>query len=70
MTALVLHVQSTMFDGHWMTGGVVSAFTVTVKLHVLRLVQSSVAVQVTVVVPTGNSFPELGSQTTTGVGSR
>ena len=47
--ALVVHVHKTMFDGHWMTGGVVSAFTVMVKMQVLRLVQSSVAVQVTVV---------------------
>ncbi len=44
-----------------------SVLTVTVKLQVLRFVQSSVAVQVTVVVPTGNWVPETGLQVTAGV---
>ena len=38
--------------------------TVTVKLHVAVLPEASVAVQVTVVVPTGNIEPEAGLQTT------
>ncbi len=68
--ALVLHVQSTMFEGHWMTGGVVSALTVTVNVQVLRLVQSSVAVHVMVLAPTGNRVPEAGLQVMVGDGSR
>jgi hypothetical protein len=67
--ALVLHVHKTMFDGHWITGGVVSAFTVTMNVQVLRLVQSSVAVQVTIVVPTGNKLPDAGIQATETLGS-
>ena len=54
----------TLFDGHWMTGGVVSRATVTVKVQVVRLVQSSVAVQVTVVVPSEKNVPDAGEQVT------
>ena len=43
--------------------------TVTVKVQLLWLPQSSVAVQVTVVTPTGNTLPEGGTQTTVGVES-
>src|SRR5688572_20451675 len=53
-----------MFDGHWMTGGITSRVTVTVKAQVARLVQSSVAVQLTVVVPTGKRLPDGGEQVT------
>ena len=52
-----------------MTGRVVSALTVTVKVQELRLVQSSVAVQVTTVKPGGNTLPDGGTQTTVGVAS-
>ena len=52
-----------------MTGGVVSRVTRTRKVHVVRFVQSSVAVQVTVVVPTGNTLPEAGEQVTSTLGS-
>jgi hypothetical protein len=45
------------------------ATIVTVKLHLAVLAQSSVAVQVTVVVPTAKALPEGGAQTTTGVES-
>ena len=41
-----------------------SRTTLTRKVHVLRFVQSSVAVQVTVVLPTGNALPDGGAQTT------
>jgi hypothetical protein len=58
-----------MFDGHWITGGVVSRVTRTRNVQVVRLVQSSVAVQVTVVVPTGNRLPEAGAQATATLGS-
>ena len=45
------------FAGHVIVGACVS-FTVTVKLHVAVFEAASVAVQVTVVVPTGNVEPE------------
>jgi hypothetical protein len=45
--------------GHWMTGGVVSRATVTVK------VQTADSRQVTVVVPRMNNAPEGGEQVTT-----
>ena len=41
-----------------------SRTTLTRKVQVLRFVQSSVAVQVTVVLPTGNGLPDGGEQTT------
>src|ERR1051325_3416 len=50
-----------------MVGGSVS-LTVTVNLHMLVLSTLSVAVQLTVVVPTGNVEPLDGAQTTVGVG--
>ena len=40
------------------------SFTVTVKVEVVLLPEASVAVTVTVVVPTGNVLPEAGSATT------
>src|SRR6266545_1697048 len=52
-----------------MTGGKASALTVTVNWQVLRLVQSSVAVQLTTVRPTGNRLPDGGTQATDGFGS-
>ena len=55
--------------GHEMLGGVTSRATVTVKVHVVRLVQSSVAVQFTVVVPGGNNEPDGGEQVTATFGS-
>ena len=48
------------------TGAVVSC-TVTVKAALLLLPATSVAVQVTVVVPNGKALPESGSQLTVGV---
>ena len=44
--------------------------TVTSKLHVLSLPTASVAVQFTVVVPTGKTLPEAGTQTTVGASSQ
>jgi len=52
-----------------MTGGVVSRLTVTVNVQVVRLVQLSVAVQTTVVVPTGKGLPEAGEHVTVTAGS-
>ena len=54
-----------MLAGHWMTGGDVSRAMVTVNVQVVRLVQSSVAVQVTVEVPSGNELFDGGEQETT-----
>lgn len=51
------------------TGGVVSRVTRTRNVQVVRFVQSSVAVQVTVVVPTGNKLPDAGTQATATLGS-
>jgi len=42
----------------------VSRLIVTVKVQVVRFVQSSMAVQVTVVVPTGKGLPDGGEQDT------
>ena len=53
-----------MLAGQVMTGGVRSRITVTVKVQVVRLVQSSVAVQVTVVVPGGKRLPDGGEHVT------
>ena len=50
--------------GQVMAGGVRSRITVTVNVQVVRFVQSSVAVQVTVVVPGGNKEPDGGAQAT------
>ena len=47
-----------------MDGGTVSRTTLMRKVQVVRLVQSSVAVQVTVVLPTTNALPDGGEQTT------
>ena len=47
-----------------MFGPVVSPFTVTGKVQLARFVQSSVAVQVTGVVPIGNRLPDAGLQST------
>ena len=46
-----------------------SRVTRTRKVQVVRFVQSSVAVQVTVVVPTGNKLPDAGEQLTATLGS-
>jgi hypothetical protein len=54
-----------MLLGQVIAGGCVS-FTVTVKEHVAVLPAPSVAVQVTVVRPTGNVEPDTGEQTTVG----
>ncbi len=53
-----------VLGGQLMLGGCVSRATVTVKVHVVRLVQLSVAVQVTVEVPRGNALPDGGEQVT------
>ena len=53
-----------MLAGQVITGGAVSRTTRTRNVQVLRLLQLSVAVQVTVVEPTGNPLPERGEQTT------
>jgi hypothetical protein len=53
-----------MLAGQVMAGGVTSRATVTVKVQVVRLVQSSVAVQVTVVVPGGKRLPAGGKHVT------
>ena len=45
-----------------MDGGTVSARIVTVNVQLLALPVLSVAVQVTVVVPTGNAVPDAGVQ--------
>src|SRR5438105_14977316 len=42
--------------------GASQSFTVTVKLHEAELLDVSVAVQVTVVVPSGNAVPDGGLQ--------
>jgi len=60
---------ATMSAGQLTTGGTVSR-TRTVKLHCALFPASSVAVQVTVVSPIGNSEPEGGAQTTVGPGSQ
>ena len=52
-----------MLDGQVMRGGMVSR-TVTVKLQELLLPRPSVAVQFTVVVPSGKRLPDGGLQTT------
>ena len=51
-----------MLAGHEITGGSIS-FTVTLKLHVAVLPPASVALYVTVVVPTGNTEPDAGPDT-------
>jgi hypothetical protein len=53
-----------MLAGQMMVGFVVSRATVTVKLQFVLLLQSSVAVQVTVVVPGGKRLPDGGEQVT------
>ena len=53
-----------VFGGQLMVGGCVSRATVTVNVQVVRLAQLSVAVQVTVVVPSGNALPDGGEQVT------
>ncbi len=49
--------------------GAVWSVTVTMKVAADSLFESSVAVQVTVVEPSGNSEPELGTQARLGAGS-
>ena len=56
-------VLVTMFAGQVITGGVVS-FTLTVKVQLAVLPLASVAVQVTVVAPTGKTLPLAGTQVT------
>jgi hypothetical protein len=60
-----------MFVGTVITGGSVSGLvaelTVTVKVPVVTLPSASVAVTVTVVLPTGKEEPEAGLPTTVGV---
>ena len=51
-----------MFAGH-VTVGSISSLTVTVKVHEPVLPDASVAVQVTVVVPTGKLEPDAGTHT-------
>src|ERR1035438_9599731 len=53
--------MTTMSPGQVMSGGVV-ATTVTVKVQVAQLYRLSMAVQYTVVVPTGKSVVEAGVQ--------
>lgn len=65
LDAAVPHNQTMRFDGHWITGGIVSRATVTVKVQTADSRQELVARQVTVVVPTGNSAPDGGKQVTT-----
>ncbi len=55
--------------GQIIDGGSAS-LTVTVKLQLETLPELSVAVQVTVVVPTGKIDPGCGLQTTVGLGSQ
>jgi hypothetical protein len=62
-TAQVLHLDATTLVGQIREGGVASRLTVTVNVQVLRLVQLSVAMQVTVVLPNGKALPEGGVQT-------
>ena len=59
-------VETILLDGQEMAGGMVSR-TVTVKEQVLVFPAASVAVQVTVLVPTAKLLPLIGEQTTTGV---
>ena len=56
-----------MFAGHVTVGACVSC-TVTVKVQVPVFVEASVAVQVTVVVPTGKVDPDAGAHTTVAPG--
>ena len=56
-------VDLVMFCGHVMVGFSVSV-TVTVKLQLAVLPEASVAVQLTVVVPTGKVEPDAGVQDT------
>ena len=48
--------------GHMMLTGAAAGRTVTVKLHVAALPCASMAVQVTVFVPSGKNDPEGGTQ--------
>jgi uncharacterized protein YwlG (UPF0340 family) len=65
----LVHSTPVMSDGHMSDGAVVST-TVTVNMHGAEvLLKSSVAVQVTVVVPIANVLPEGGVQFTVGVAS-
>src|SRR4029079_7004930 len=59
----------TLAETSSMTGGSVST-TVTAKVHSAELPAASVAVHVTVVVPTVNKLPDGGLHTTTGAGSQ
>jgi hypothetical protein len=55
-----------MFAGH-VTVGAMTSLTVTVNVQVPVLPDASVAVQVTVVVPTGKLEPDAGAHMTVGV---
>ena len=59
-----LHVQTKRLLGQVMTGGVVSRVTRTRNVQAVWFVQLSVAVQVTVVLPNGNTLPDTGEQAT------
>ena len=52
--------STTRSSGQVISGVIVSAATVTLKVQELELPEASVAVAVTVVVPTGKSVPEEG----------
>jgi hypothetical protein len=63
-------VQSRVrLPGHEIAGGVVSA-TVTLNEQLDAFVESSVALQLTVVAPNGKTLPDAGEQTTLGVASQ
>ena len=54
--------SATRFVGQFKVGKAMVGVTVTVKLHELLLPEPSIAVPVTVVVPTGKVLPELGEE--------
>ena len=54
--------DTTMLEGHWITGGSVSSRTVTVKVQLSALPQVSETRQVTGVTPTGKGEPGGGTQ--------
>src|SRR5262245_65286775 len=61
-------VSTTMPEGQVTNGAVVSS-TLTSNVHESEFPESSVAVQVTVVVPIGNVLPEGGKDSIVGAGS-
>ena len=60
----VPQISRNMLVGHWIVGGVVSRFTVRMKVHVARSPHPLVAVQLTVDVPKGNRLLAGGVQDT------